>query len=172
MRLRGGSEAGSDQANPAASGYADPSSFQAVPQEEYSAAPYDASQGSGWPTAQSETYAEPAYQPTYQAAPAAAPSPSFVPPPAPSSYQAQAQYAPSDPATYAAPAGYAPAAPKAAWDQSSLSFTRRFIDLFGWENLSPMFYLVLGISVATVRAIFANGGEDDEFQLMADPSIR
>lgn len=170
LRLRGGSETGTEQANEATSGYADPASYQQASQTTYNTATYETSQASGWPTAQSATYAEPTYQPAYQAP--AAPSHSFVPPAAPSAYQAQPQYVPSAPAAYAAPIGYAPAPPKAVWDQSSLSFTRRFIDLFGWENISPIFYLVLGLSVSTIRAILANGGDDDEFQLMTDPSPR
>ena len=169
MRLRGGSEQGQEQANAETAGYAAQESYQQPSQNEYSANPYEPSQAASaaWPEEPASTNAQPTYQ-----APPVPQAQQYVPPPVPSAYQAQA-YVPSAPASYAAPAtGYAPAPPKAKWDQSSLSFTRRFIDLFGWENISPIFYLVLGLSVASVRAILANGGEDDEFQLLTDPSIR
>ena len=181
LSLRGGSDTGAEQANAAAEGYADQTAYQPPAQAEYTSTAYEASQGSGWPAAPAATYDQPTYQPTYQAA--AAPQP-FVPPAAPTSYQAQPQtyapsapasysaYAPSEPAYSAPAAGYIPPPPKAAWDQSSLSFTRRFIDVFGWENISPIFYFVLGLSISFVRATLANGGEDDEFQVMVDSPPR
>ena len=171
LRLRGGSEPGQEPANAETTEYATQESYHQPAQTEYAVNPYESSQAAAaaaaWPAEPASTYSQPTYQ-----APPVPQAQQYVPPPVPSAYQTQA-YVPSAPASYAAPAtGYAPAPAKANWDHSSLSFTRRFIDLFGWENISPIFYLVLGLSVATIRAIMANGGEDDEFQLLTDPSIR
>ena len=81
------------------------------------------------------------------------PAPQMAPPKAPPPPPAPAYQAPPPPA---------PAPDSVAWDQSSVSTFRRYIDMFGWENISPVLYLAAGLGYASIQAWWHDGGDDDD----------
>ncbi|KAJ1469636.1 hypothetical protein T484DRAFT_1851027 [Baffinella frigidus] len=84
-------------------------------------------------------------------------------PPAPQMAPPKAPPPPPPATTFQAPPSPVPPAPDAvAWDQSSVSGFRRYMDVFGWDNVSPVVYLLVGLGFASLKAIWHNRGGDDE----------
>jgi len=48
-----------------------------------------------------------------------------------------------------------------AWDQSSASPVRRFIDLFGWETVRPFFLFFLSAFISWAYAQTVRNADDD-----------
>ncbi|KAJ1487658.1 hypothetical protein T484DRAFT_1940931 [Baffinella frigidus] len=95
--------------------------------------------------------------PSYAAIP---PAPQMAPPKAPPPPPAPTYHAPPPAPTFQAPP--APAADAVAWDQSSVSTFRRYVDMFGWENVAPVGYLIMGLGLASVKAWWHSRGDDDD----------
>mmetsp|Transcript_7750 Transcript_7750/g.18874 ORF Transcript_7750/g.18874 Transcript_7750/m.18874 type:complete len:201 (-) Transcript_7750:126-728(-) len=160
LRLRGGSDPYSAPP-PSGGGAAAPPGGAADWSSPSGAAPAFSAPAAAWDAPAPSQGAPPA-EPFSSAPPAAAPK--FVPPP--SAFPPPSQKSPPKFVPPAAAPGAAAAAPSAVqWDQNSNSLAKRFVNLFGWDNISPILCFAVGVALAWVKAVWHGSGEDDAMDL-------
>ncbi|EKX44943.1 hypothetical protein GUITHDRAFT_152807, partial [Guillardia theta CCMP2712] len=120
-----------------------------------------ASQQVDWDTPSAQSYNIPPAPvaemdpPPAFSSPPKAPVPSFSPPVAAPSFSAPPAPAP------------APTQSSVSWDETSVSGFRRFIDMFGWQNISPFLYFAMGAFWASIMAIWHNTTPDEDLDMKA-----